>query len=130
VTNGRQEDAAVKVVSVVTRKTHRYFYVRARESYTVGNLEPGNYWVRFETGKNWITQCRQFTENRSLFQFGEPLDFKVAKKLGKEGVWDYVTNHTLTLNEVPEGNIELTPIDPKTFSEGDEEIAAGSGQNL
>ena len=130
VSNGTSSDAVVKLVSVATRKTHRYFYIRAGETYTVSKIEAGTYWLRFATGKKWFDGCRKFLEDEAVSEFEKPLVFEVLEEVqdGRRG--RLITSHNLTLNEVSQRNTKIRKIDPKAFSEGDEAIPAGPGQNI
>lgn len=121
--NGTGYDAAVRLVGLATGNTLRFFYVRTGESYSVGKLEPGSYWLRFATGNDWFSGCKEFLEDATYSEFEKPLVFKVGADQDQDEIRVWATNAEVTLNPVLFGNAKIRLIDRKRFFEGDQNLA-------
>jgi hypothetical protein len=116
--NGTGLDAAVKLVTAVSpRKTAWMVYIRAGEEKTVAGIGAGTYLLRFALGLDWDASDRKFLRSPEFYEEGKHLDFTEMEPTSDEpGKYAKIT---LTLNEVPFGNLPREPINEIIFSEGD-----------
>jgi len=122
VRNGTSLDAAVRLVDNSTNKTSRFVYIRATNDYTITGIEPGTYSLRFATGSEWVTSCREFQRDEDIKEFEKQLVFNRDVSIVYEGDqrierWRS-TKVSATLNAVPLGNAPTRKIDRKQFLEG------------
>jgi hypothetical protein len=118
ISNGTRYDAAVRLLDIFHR-TARFVYVRAGDSYTIGSISQGTYYLRYTTGSDWVAACRSFEGDANYGQFEQYLVFTdaVYDDLGRA---EYgATTYKATLNPVPFGNARTKEIDRATFLEGD-----------
>jgi len=89
------------VVDTRTHKRVREIFVQAEATFLMEQLDPSQYEIVFATGKDWNQQAERFNRNASYFEFGKTLSFtqyQTSDELHYE-------RHTITLNEVPHGNV-------------------------
>jgi len=121
VINGTSGDAAVRLADYLTGATARFFYIRARDTYTVIGVDGGFYSLMFEAGSDWIPACRGFLRGENAQEFDKPLSFEVTWF-----DWGYKVSHlTVTLNPVPHGTVKTHAIDRRRFFQGDQNVALG-----
>lgn len=109
--NGTSFDACVIVVNADTAQRVRKRYVRAQDSFTLGQLEPGNYKVVFATGIDWNDGAERFNRSASYFEFGKVLNFQeIVDYRGIE--YDHLS---ITLNPVLNGNVRSRSLSEAEF---------------
>jgi hypothetical protein len=116
VSNGTRSDAAVRLVNGSSGSTARFVYIEADHEYTITEIEPGAYTLRFISGGEWVRACRDFLQ-AEYFEFESALVFKDA--IVDNDVEKYNTIR-ITLNAVPLGTARTRAIDRKRFSEGED----------
>lgn len=109
--NGTERDAAVRLVSQDSSRTTRFVYIRAGDSETLVEIEPGTYTLRFILGQGWLPACHDFQQS-DYFESGKPLVFT------DDG--EHYDVIDVTLNPVLEGNLRRMQIDKRHFFEGDQ----------
>jgi hypothetical protein len=112
--NGSPLDAAVRLFSTSPNRSSRFVYVRSHDSYTLQEIQPDTYSLVFDLGNQWISDCGQFLRDEVIHEFEKPLTFE--RKETNEAV--YATATTVTLHEVPFGNVRTKRIDRKRFLQG------------
>ncbi len=125
--NGLDVDAAVRLVDTSTNRTSRFVYVRANDAYTIEEIEPGTYSLRYATGSDWIAACGEFQRDEEIEEFEESRAFQ--ERVFDEGGYHH---HTLTeaqasLNPVPQGNARTRKIDRRRFFQGDQHFSLAPG---
>jgi hypothetical protein len=95
-------DVYVKVFDLNKSKAKpvRYFFVRARESFTAEKITPGKYDVRYRDLNSGGTTKTQ--------------DFQLKETKEQDGSINY-SNMTMTLYKVANGNMQTEPIDEEAF---------------
>jgi hypothetical protein len=96
-------DVYVKVFDLNKRskaKPVRYFFVRARESFTAEKITPGKYDVRYRDLNSGATTKTQ--------------EFQLKETKEQDGSINY-SNMTMTLYKVANGNMQTEPIDEESF---------------
>jgi hypothetical protein len=95
-------DVYVKVFDLNKSKAKpvRYFFVRARESFTAEKITPGKYDVRYRDLNSGGTTKTQ--------------DFQLTETKEQDGRINY-SNMTMTLYKVANGNMQTEPIDEEAF---------------
>lgn len=111
--NGTERDAIVRLAIARPAQTVRFMYVRARENYLIGRVEPGTYDLSYVLGKDWIQGCNSFWQDSGVSQFEEHLHF-----MSPTGGEKTVGRYEATLNPVLDGNARTKPIDRRQFFEG------------
>jgi len=111
--NGQSEDAAVRLADAASGLTFRFVYIRAGDSYTIRDVDPGSYSLLFETGREWVPHCKGFIRDEYIQETDEPVDF------------DPYTYGSITLYRVANGNAKAHSIDRKRFFQGDQNIELG-----
>ena len=118
ISNGTDRDAAVRLLSQETGTTARFVYINAGGQYTLGNIVPGTYLLRFSSGHDWVSACRDFLDPE-YSEFERTLVFEdVVLNDGQERY----NVMEITLNPVPFGNATTRTIDRKRFFEGDRHV--------
>jgi hypothetical protein len=112
--NGSPLDAAVRLFSNSPNSSSRFVYVRSHDSYTLQGIQPDTYSLVFDLGNKWIPDCGQFLRDEVLHEFEKPLIFE--RKETEDTV--YATATTVTLHEVPFGNVRTKRIDRRRFLQG------------
>jgi hypothetical protein len=113
INNGLNVDAVVRLVDTNTNRTSRLVYVRAKDVYTIGQIEPSTYSLRFVSGLDWIPACMDFLRDSDMSEFEN-------QRVFREG---YVSKWTVWLNPVLYGNAKTRKIDKKRFLEGDQHFS-------
>jgi hypothetical protein len=100
--DGNDSDVYVKVFDLNKSKAKpvRYFFVRARESFTAEKITPGKYDVRYRDLESGATTKTQ--------------DFQLQETKEQDGSVNY-SNMTMTLYKVANGNMQTEPIDEEAF---------------
>jgi hypothetical protein len=96
-------DVYVKVFDLNKKskaKPIRYFFVRARESFTAEKITPGKYDVRYRDLNSGATTKTQ--------------DFQLKETKEQDGSINY-SDMTMTLYKVANGNMQTEPIDEEEF---------------
>jgi hypothetical protein len=95
-------DIYIKVFDLNKSKAKpvRFFFVKARESFTVEKITPGKYDVRYRDLDSGSTTKTQ--------------DFKLEETKEEDGGIKY-SNMTMTLYKVADGNMRTEPIDEEAF---------------
>jgi hypothetical protein len=121
ISNGTQRDAVVRLLQKASGRTARFVYIEAGKKYTLGNINSGTYLLRFISGYDWVSACRDFLREPDYSEFEDSLSFQsVMPTDGQDG---YTTKYEVSLNEVPLGNARKRNIDRKRFFEGDQYVA-------
>jgi hypothetical protein len=121
ISNGTQTEAVIRLVQKASGRTARFVYIEAGKKYTLGNIESGTYLLRFISGYDWVSACRDFMREPDYSEFEDSLSFQsVMPTDSQEG---YTTKYEVSLNEVPLGNARKRNIDRKRFFEGDHSVA-------
>jgi hypothetical protein len=115
ITNGRESDAAVRLVDTLTNATVSFVYVQAGDTYTVRGIPPGEYFLRFALGQEWVGACRRFLQTESFEEFERTLIFEESTT-DSEQVY---SKESVTLYPVIGGNARTRAIDERRFLEGD-----------
>ena len=105
--NGTSLDSCVRVVDQKTGKRVREIFVEATSSFLMEHLDAGDYRIVFATGKDWDSQAERFNRNARYLEFGKTLEFK-------QDATSY-ERHTITLNPVPNGNVQSRAISEAEF---------------
>lgn len=114
VENGTADDATIRLVDGAIEQTVRWFFVKSRESATVGAIEPGQYDLRFTTGLDWDNDQEEFTWGAAYSEFDRKLVYVESRDA--EGI-DYHTM-SVTLHAVPHGNAKASAISRERFLRG------------
>jgi hypothetical protein len=115
ITNGRESDAAVRLVETLTNATVIFVYVQAGDTHTVRGIPPGEYFLRFASGQEWVGACRRFLQTESFKEFERTLIFEESTTDSEE----VYSKKSLTLYPVIGGNARTRAIDERRFLEGD-----------
>ena len=113
ITNGTFLDAVVTLASWGTDHLVRSVYIQAGSEYTLRDIKPGSYRMRFEQGSDWDDQRGRFRSDLSCFKFGKVLDFRETRDNDSIHYEDL----SLTLNAVIGGNVQRVEIAPDEFNQ-------------
>jgi hypothetical protein len=108
---GTDRDSVVLLVDAQSLELIQSAYVRAHDTVELKGIAPGTYWVRVTQGNMWDDTDGRFYRDPSYFQFPHPYKF-AETDVGKAIESDHVS---LTLNEVPDGNVRIVHITPVDF---------------
>lgn len=114
VINETRWDAAVKLVGK-DNKLYRFVYVQKGERVNIDGIPPGSYYFRWCTGLDWDKHSHRFRQNCAFFEADKLLVFTEVSLPGGLGV-RYV-HQTVTLHEVPLGNLKKILISEDRFKE-------------
>jgi hypothetical protein len=117
--NGSHLDAAVHLFSDSPNSSSRFVYVRSHDSYTLRGIQPDTYYLVFDLGHQWVSDCGQFLRDEVIQEFEKPLAF-VHTETDEA---DYWTVTTATLHEVPFGNVRAKRVDRRRFWHGSRRFA-------
>lgn len=109
--NGTGEDAVILVLDVDTGELARSIYVSAGTTGTIEGVPKGTYSVNVTTGTNWSDGEKSFLEDPSYFTFSH--SYRFAETEFSDRI-EY-SKWSLTLNEVPDGNVNKEPITREQF---------------
>lgn len=112
--NGRDEDAAVRLSDAVTNQTIRYFFVQAHRSVHVDHIPQGTYRLAYTAGLNWIESDDTFSCDPDFREFPGTVEFNEYRD--SEGV--HYHTEFVTLNTVPFGNVRTKQITREEFLRG------------
>lgn len=96
----------VKLVSVYNKTPVMAIFIRAGNTVTV-DVPLGTYELRYATGETWYGYDHLFGPDTVCSKADEQLEFK---QIGYQ-----VSGYTVTLYEVPHGNLHTTRISPQEF---------------
>ena len=108
---GTDRDSVVLVVDAQSLELIQSAYVRAHDTVELKGIAPGTYWVRVTQGNMWDDSDGRFYRDSSYFQFPRPYKF-AETDVGNAIESDHIS---LTLNEVPDGNVRIVHITPVEF---------------
>jgi hypothetical protein len=107
--NGTQYDAVVNMIT--DERVRRSIFISAGQTAILSHISQGTYEVRVAQGNAWSDDAHAFNEPAGYFAFPHPYTFEeTAKDSGIE--YDKIS---LTLHEVPDGNIIKVPITEAAF---------------
>jgi hypothetical protein len=110
--NGTEGDAIVKIRNTETGRLLTSFFVRGHTQAGVTGIPDGNYVFQYAFGTALAADCRSFTEITAANEFPSAGPMVTVPVEG--GV--RTRQLTYTLQPVPEGNIQPTPIDANAFN--------------
>ena len=109
--NGTGTDAVVLLFSSDTGTLARSVFIRKHQTARLARLSPDKYWVRVTVGDDWDDHEREFLKCVDYFEF--PHEYTFAETERDDGIeYDKLT---LTLNEVPDGNVRKVRISRQAF---------------
>lgn len=111
ISNGTSSDAIAKLVDSETNKTVRLVYIQASSNFTIGNIRPGNYVLKFSLGTGYDEKAGKFISSQSFAKFDDLL--KYTEEETETGI--YFHKKRVTLNPVPNGNASTSPISESDF---------------
>jgi hypothetical protein len=111
VINGTPTDACVILLDVNTNTRIRMVYVRAHDLAVLRHLSAGSYRALFTVGSDWDDGSRRFTRDSHYFDFGKTLIFEETR----DSRSIHYSTQTITLNDVPEGNVRSAEIPENLF---------------
>lgn len=116
ISNGTSHDAVAKLVSVITDKSVFNVYIKAKSTYTITDINDGNYKLVFNLGNNWDELNKKFLVGNSYEMFEELFDYSTT--ISQEGDYEYTNYGTfrVTLNPVLNGDAKTNPVNPDTFN--------------
>jgi hypothetical protein len=109
--NGSSLDADLIVIQASSGRKVRRIFIPRNDSFKLTHLEPGDYRVIFDTGIDWDESNKRFKCEASYFAFGKVLGFKETEEEDRI----VYSEHTITLNVVPDGNVKAVPISEAEF---------------
>ena len=98
----------VRVEKVSNSSSYFSFYVRANSETTIYDIEDGDYYVIYATGKTWYGESELFGSGTSASMTDDVISFTTTYS----GDYVYWNEVTLTLYPVADGNLTSTPVDP------------------
>lgn len=104
--NGQGQDAVVALSSLDGGDVLA-FYVRNGDSYTIGDIRNGTFFLYFTRGEDWDGNSGRFTRNASYLRFDDTLDFLTTSAT--------YTTFRVTLYAVPNGNAATRRVDAGHF---------------
>jgi len=116
ISNGTNHDAVAKLVSVITDKSVFNVYIKAKSTYTITDINDGNYKLVFNLGNNWDELNKKFLVGNSYEMFEEFFNYYTT--VSQEGDYERTRYKTfkVTLNPVLNGDAKTNPVNPDTFN--------------
>ena len=114
VENGGNSDAIVCLYSISNDQTVRNEYVQKNSSFTISNIEQGDYKIKVFYGNDWNPELENSCGTKGYFES----DVNFSEFDGTEYFTDNesgYTNATITLYTVQGGNASSTDIDQSQF---------------
>jgi len=112
VTNGNSQDAAVILADLAGIHDDRLMYIRSGMQATMRSIPPGQYRIKFQTGKNWDEDAESF-----LCVYGTAI-FDKTESFTEEERADGIeySRLSITLHKVVGGNARSSPIAKQAFA--------------
>ena len=107
-------DSVVRVIDESSGDEVRRIYVRAHDTIDISGIAPGQYSVLVMQGRIYQDAEQQFERDAAYFRF--PHSYKFGEEeVGNRLRYDHIS---LTLNEVPDGNVRVVHINRQEFWSG------------